>query len=655
MRAGKFGLVSLLAVGLALAAMAETPKEIAELFGRADAITNPALSPDGQYLAVGCSPAARPELCVFDLSGGESIVVPPIAGMRVTRHYWINAETLILDVEAFETLQTSSGKRDYAFERALAFNIKTRKPVMLLKDNRGYVDTNDFAGLMAGDPNKVMFSIVTLEDAEPSLAVRNTGGPRLVYNLMQTDLKSGLSRSLSSKTRHVVDAIVDSKGEYIAEIGFREVSTGKHTVSVRSGEKVIFERADLAFNPLSVWGLDATGQHLIVFLDEGEPFGLHRMSLADGALTPIEIETSEDAGLVGAMIDPRSLRVVGFEFPGDRTVQHVEDKALAAQVLAVTGAMPNAAVTLQSWSDNRAQSVMQVTAPNRPPEVYVFDAAKSALSPVGNIAPHLDNRPLGVTMPVTYAARDGLEISAYLTLPPGRTKADGPFPLILLPHGGPEARDTLAFDWWQQAYAAAGYAVLQPNFRGSSGYGSEFLEAGYGEFGDKMVTDVLDGAAWAAAQGYAVLGETCAVGASYGGYSALMMALKDGNAIKCVVAVNALTNPFSFLGDTRVGGFSENYLERYLGAGRFSDAAARDAISPVRLGARLTVPTLLIAGKQDSTVPFDQSQQMKRASVGKPVELIAIEGEDHYLRSTRARYDVLSNSLDFLNKHLPVK
>ena len=634
-------------------AAAEPLNDIAELFGRADAISNPQISPDGNHLAVECSPEAKPSICIFPLdSGGSPILVPVIEDARLLRIYWANNDTLIFDIEIFETLQVSSGKEDYAFERAIAFNLSDQKPVMLMKDNRSWLDTNNLVAIAPDDPDKVMFSvIVKYKDREPG-RVRTKNSDRYSYYVMKTDLKKGTSRQVDSDGGFVVDAVHTPDGKMIAELRYREVNRGSHTVSITKGKQVLFERENLAFNPVSVWGLDSSGENLVVFLDEGEPYGLHRMSLDDGTLTPINL--GPEGGTVAPVIDSRSRKVVGFELPGDTTVQVLQDPDLKSQLDAIAPAMPGAAVTLESWTDDRSQSVVAVEFPGKPVDYYLFEPGVGALSPVGNKAPHLDGRALGAIEAISYEARDGLTIPAYLTLPPGKARGDGPFPLILLPHGGPEDRDTLGFDWWAQAYSAAGYAVIQPNFRGSTGYGTAFRDAGYGEFGDKMVTDILDASRWAETEGLSVAGRTCVVGASYGGYAALMAPLQDGAAVKCVVAVNPLTNPFKFLSDYRDGSFLVNSVERFLGVGRFDSVSERNHVTPTSRVKEMKVPILLIAGVEDSTVPFEQSQSFERSARGvADVTLVELEGEDHYLRSTRARYDVLSNSLEFLNEHLP--
>lgn len=647
-------LASACAIALcAMPASAETAGDIAELFGRADAMGHPQISPDGVHLAAECSPMNLHTICVFDLmSGGDAVILPKMAGARMVDHYWASDDTLVLDVEMYETLQTSNGLRNYTFERAVAFNINDPKPVMLLRDNRAWLDTNDLAAILPSKEGKVDFAIVYLDEGPTNVDRKVKVAPNYVFNLMEVNLASGKSKIRKKLRNNVIDAVVSPDGDFIAEISYRDNGSLGHEVSVEAGGKTIFKRERLDFNPLSVWGLDTSGENLIVFLSEGEPYGLFRMALSDGTLTPVD----SYGGLVSPVIDARMRDVVGYEYPDDFTVQILEDPDLKGQVEAISGAFPDASVTAESWSDNKAYTVVKVEYPGKPLDYFLFEPQSGALSPLGNIAPHLDGRELGHIEPVSYTARDGLEIPAYLTLPPGKTRADGPFPLILMPHGGPETRDTLSFDWWAQAYAAAGYAVLQPNFRGSAGFGLDFRNAGYGEYGDQMVLDVADGAVWAVEQGLSLPGEACVAGASYGGYAALMLPLQESGAVKCVVAVNAVTDPFGMMGESDSNSFYSNYIERYLGADRFSSNEDRHRITPVDRTAEYSVPVMMIASREDGTVPFKQSENFRRAANGAiDLEFIEIEGEDHYLRTSVGRYNVLLNSLDFLQRQLPAK
>jgi dipeptidyl aminopeptidase/acylaminoacyl peptidase len=222
-----------------------------------------------------------------------------------------------------------------------------------------------------------------------------------------------------------------------------------------------------------------------------------------------------------------------------------------------------------------------------------------------------------------------------------------------MPHGGPEARDYPAFDWWAQAFASQGYAVFQPNFRGSDGYGVKFRDAGFGEWGRKMQTDVSDGVAELAHEGLVDPKRACIVGASYGGYAALAGVLLQHGFYRCAVAVAGVSDLSAMInyvhdqeGDEPGSGV--RYWRAFMGA-------HADEVSPIRKASSADAPILLVHGKDDTVVPFSQSQAMAAAlkAAGKPVDLVVMPGEDHWLSREETRTTMLKASVAFVEKYDP--
>jgi dipeptidyl aminopeptidase/acylaminoacyl peptidase len=253
---------------------------------------------------------------------------------------------------------------------------------------------------------------------------------------------------------------------------------------------------------------------------------------------------------------------------------------------------------------------------------------------------------------ISYPAADGLTIPGFLTLPAGSGKD---LPLIVLPHGGPAYADTLDFDWWSQALAAQGYAVLQPNFRGSI-LNSNFLQAGFGEWGRKMQTDLSDGVRYLARQGTIDPKRVCIVGASYGGYAALAGVSIESGVYRCAVSVAGISDLRRFRKWTIANqmGHSQRYWDRFMGTADQNDPALI-AISPIEHIAAVTVPVLLIHGRDDTVVPFEQSDVMLSAlqRAGKPVTLVTMKHEDHWLSRSETRLQMLRATVDFLKVNNP--
>ena len=277
------------------------------------------------------------------------------------------------------------------------------------------------------------------------------------------------------------------------------------------------------------------------------------------------------------------------------------------------------------------------------------------LSEFARLRPEIDPTMLAPVRPVEYTARDGTKIHAYLTLPRGR-EAKG-LPLVVLPHGGPyEVRDTLSYDDEVQLLANRGYAVLQPNFRGSGGYGESFSDLGKGEIGRRMQDDLDDAVDWAAKEGLADPARVCLVGASYGGYAALWGAIRNPDRYRCAASFAGVTEwdkQLAYDADFFSAKGRREWRERVRGADRKFDL---DSVSPARQAAQLRRPVLLVHGKKDTNVPFSQFEAMRNAINRAHVEnaeFIVLADSGHgfdTVADEQAWYDAL---LAFLAKHNP--
>jgi dipeptidyl aminopeptidase/acylaminoacyl peptidase len=251
--------------------------------------------------------------------------------------------------------------------------------------------------------------------------------------------------------------------------------------------------------------------------------------------------------------------------------------------------------------------------------------------------------------PFAMKARDGLLMHGYLTKPSG----NGPYPMVVLPHGGPHGiRDEWEFDWEVQLLANRGYAVLQLNYRGSGGYGEAFEKAGYLEWGAKMQDDITDATKWAIDNKHADANRICIYGASYGGYAALMGAVREPTLYKCAIGyagVYDLELMFSS-GDTPRYKSGRDYLELALG----KDKESLHARSPVYNADKIQVPVLLIHGKADWRAAYEQATRMKAAleKNKKQYEWMALGSEGHGVYDEESRQEVYARIVTFLDKYL---
>lgn len=356
---------------------------------------------------------------------------------------------------------------------------------------------------------------------------------------------------------------------------------------------------------------------------------------------------------------PRTQLLIGSGRVGEEGTEYAFIDPVAGRTWAsVSRAFAGRAPELVSWSDDLRTLVVMTGGSGDSGGYHLVDLDARAARIVGETYPALTADRVGAVRAIRYAAADGLEIRGYLTMPPGVTDPKN-LPLVVLAHGGPASRDVMGFDWWAQAIASRGYVVLQANFRGSSGYGQDFLEAGYGEWGRKMQTDLSDGVRWLAGEGIVDPARVCIVGASYGGYAALAGATVDRSVYRCAVSVAGVSDLRRMLEwEAQQGPRRDNqavrYWNRFMGVERASDPSL-EALSPARLADQVEAPIMLLHGRDDTIVPMDQSRIMAAAlrAAGKPHEMIELSGEDHWLSRADTRQRMLTESLRFLEAHNP--
>jgi dipeptidyl aminopeptidase/acylaminoacyl peptidase len=305
-----------------------------------------------------------------------------------------------------------------------------------------------------------------------------------------------------------------------------------------------------------------------------------------------------------------------------------------------------------SWSRDRSRFLVFGEHADDAGAYYLYDRESDKLRSIGKTYPALEGMAaLGNRQAIKFRARDGKSVPAYLTLPAGvEPKA---LPLVLLVHGGPHARDTFTFDWWASFLASRGYAVLQVNFRGSTGYGYDWFNAGRGGWGTGvMQTDVEDGADALVKNGMVDAARICIAGASYGGYAALAGVSLTPKRYACAVSVNGLTDPERLFIDANWdrGSMISKWWRRSMG----DDVKHMRSVSPGENVERVLAPVLLIHGNQDSVVPVESSRtyNSKLLAAGKDVRYVELKGDDHWLSSAQTRTLMLRELESFLAKHL---
>ena len=337
-------------------------------------------------------------------------------------------------------------------------------------------------------------------------------------------------------------------------------------------------------------------------------------------------------------------RVIGYSYVEDyrHTVYFdPEYKAFGAGLSKVLGGNP--VVDFITSTDDGAKLLVLAGSDRDPGRYYLFDKAKKSLAEIMPVRPNLASRTLAPVKPITYKAADGTSVPAYLTLPVGK-EAKG-LPAVVMPHGGPSARDEWGFDWLAQFLAARGYAVIQPNFRGSAGYGEACLNQNGFKQWQTSIGDVNAAARYLATAGIADPKRMAIVGWSYGGYAALQSAAVEPSLYKAVVAIAPVTD-LSLLKDAYADTTAYKEAAEFIGNQNLADA------SPLRRSASIQAPVLLAHSNMDLNVGIAHSQRMDEAlrSAGKQSEFLAFEGLDHQLADNEARAKMLTKIGQLLDR-----
>lgn len=469
--------------------------------------------------------------------------------------------------------------------------------------------------------------------------------------LVRVDLATWTEQVVSRGSAGTRDWLVDAAGEVIAEEDYEEQSERWVLKVRRDGRLQEAVSGHDAIDYPNILGFGPNADTLLIQTVEAEAPVWRLLSLHDGTLGPPMAERRE---LNQPIEDHRTYRMIGGVHAGDDARYVFFDPTMQQRWDSVMGAFVGEHLRLMSWSDDFRKFIVQVNSSKHGYAYELVDMNARTASKLGDV--YEGGTPPLEVLHITYAAADGLPIPAYLTLPRGRPAKN--LPLVVLPHGGPATHDTARFDWWPQALADQGYAVLQPNYRGSD-LSRSLLTAGFAQWGRRMQTDLSDGVRYLAKEGLVDPARVCIVGASYGGYAALAGVTLDPGVYRCAVSVAGLSDlkrMLKWVNDKHFqrSNWEQRYWDRFMGASGPDDPVL-DAISPIKHVDALKVPVLVIHGRDDTIVPFEQSSVMVDAlrRAKKEVEFVTLQHEDHWLSRSETRLQMLRSSVAFLRAHNP--
>ncbi|WP_245953195.1 alpha/beta hydrolase family protein [Alteromonas aestuariivivens] len=622
--------------------VANTPVEV---FSNLPEFQQPKLSPSGTRLAFLQNFYGKDEVTLlktFDMSEGKlyGLLASDNQKVKINWFRWANDERLVVSVR-YESKQDHLRYYETRLY-SLNFDEQATKPLNLIDWRRLQDPTRDAFHTPQFQDNVISW---LPDDPDHILLAVDIDAPLLptVYKVNINNAK--MSRLIRGKL-NIRDWIADQQGNVRIGVSL-DYESGESRVLLREEDewRTLFAFNAMKDKPITPLGFAADSNILYYKAYKGNYRTLYKLNLADNTHT--EVLHDEGADVDGGLIYSSKTRdAIGiYHSRAENGEYHWQDTRQKFQK-ALSKALPDVSTTLISFSEDEQTYILFAESDTNPGQYFLGDRKTGALKGLFTLYSELDMASLPKHKRLRYQARDGVEIEGYLTLP---TTGEAPFPTIIHPHGGPGARDYGGFDYWTAYFSNRGYAVFRPNFRGSSGYGYEFSQAQMKGWGLEMQDDITDAANWMIDEGYANPEKMCIVGASYGGYAAMMATVKTPDLFTCAVSFAGVSELDMLLYRSR-GFANEEFVENQIG----DDDDDLDARSPITFVEKIKTPILLIHGDEDRSVHVEQSRRMANEleDYNKTFKYVELESGDHYLSIQKNRHKAFAEMDAFLSQYL---
>ncbi len=664
------GLASSLAVLLSVApALAQTPAApsapanapTARDFARDAQIENVSISPDGQHIAgLVSQDGATRVIAIWETANPDK--PPAILGsakMTLMRVSFVKNDRLAVVAQQLWTY----GSTKAHLQKIYITDLKGSKWTSALPENRG---KSDYEELMQAVSNPSILS--RLPNDPQHILVLNTGanGAGDVYKV---NLYEGSAERVTRGSDRYGSLQVDHTGEIRArqnvDFDNGKVYVAQQIKDPKTGDWVEHFRSYAKDRNLtSVVGFSADPNIVYVSVRrDSDKIGIYEYDVAQKKITEPAFEIKLfDAD--SPILDDNG-EVMGFSYGADTGRAYWTDPNLAAIAKGLPQALGVKTTSLQwtdpggagttkfsypdgfgavitDWSNDKKYVIVEKSGPNLPPEYYLLtDGTKLTL--LGRSRPQINTATLGESRLTEYAARDGLMIPAFLHTPPKSVFGPGPYPAIVLPHGGPSARDELGWDvsGWTKYFTSRGYVVIQPQFRGSEGWGSKLARAGDAQWGKTMQDDNDDAAKYLIDQKLAAPDRIALFGYSYGGYAAFVASIRPNGLYQCSVAGAGVAEIKRFQGET----YNNRFLREY-------QRPTIDGLDPLSNAKNASIPIFVYHGDRDQTVEVEESRRFVAAlkAAGKPYKYLEIKDMGHQYNFMTP--DMLETQLVEIEKYL---
>lgn len=600
------------------------------------------LSPNGKYLAAVVPIGQRRNVAVIDLETRKAWPVTSITKQDIGGFVWASDDRLLffLDNEGNESRGIFAVDRDGKNPKMLI-----EPPESQIRAGRFEVLGADIVSLMENDPERVLISVSRIQDEG------------IVQDIETLNIYTGKRLRKIKNPGKITSWIADRNGEVIGAVRVDGVET---SFLFRDGESKEFEEWSRSRTGQPSWSpsyisqnrekwyvssrLDAAGNAR----DKAAIFRFDPKTRKIGELV-YEHPDVDVGGVLGSRVADD---MIGVSYSADKPQQVIFDPTIKALQGTLKARFPDQQVFLSSASRDEQKMIFAVTSSTNPGRFFLFDRGKNAFEELASVLPWLKESQLSPMKPLKIAARDGLMLPSYLTIP--RQSSGKNLPLVLMPHGGPRARDFYGFDPLVQIMANRGYAVLQVNFRGSVGYGLAFDKAGWREWGGAMQQDLIDALKWTIAEGIADPQRICIFGASYGGYATMMGLVQNPELFKCGINYVGVTDlPLLLRTIPRAWEPLREDIKLQIGEGK-SDLAELEARSPTRFADRIKAPVLMAYGARDPRVVLEHARMMERElkKNSVPYELIVKKDEGHGYAKFDNQVEFGEKVAAFLDKHI---
>lgn len=607
------------------------------------------ISPEGGFIAVTAPSGNQTGLAVLDIREFPKIEVQ--AAFRggpyehVSEFHWVNERYV-----AYTTVEQKAALNNPVLTGYLyALDVEAKSTEMHYGlDGGGVFRWFEFVDLLPEEPDWILIETYTSDRTYPkSLKVNVANG--------RTD--RGIGSPLDNGR-----LFADSNGNIRLASGVDDEAYLQ--MAWRPDAEADWEPLETGFVPgsseVAVLGF-IEGSDAFALRIEGENrSGIYGFNPGTGKLeTLMESDSVTPSRVIEALGSPSltsSKSIVGAVFADGRTENRfISADEITAKVHGLLArSFPDAHATVTSSTRDGRKSLVAVSSDRRPTEFLLFDIDAMSIVPLVKSREWIEPGAMGTRKPVSYEASDGTRIPAYLTLPAGKEAED--LPLVLLPHGGPHGiRDYWEWDLDAQLLANRGYAVLQPNFRGSGGYGLEFEESGYGQWGTRMQDDMADGVKWVIDQGIADPERICVYGVSFGAYSAVQQMVRFPELYQCAFAFAGIYDLEYLINDEASNRNSSRLIEasiirRYLG----DDVEALRAQSPVNHADKIKGTVFLAHGTADTIAPLEHMDRMEAAleKAGVAYESETWMGEGHGFFDLDNREELYTRLANFIDEHI---